>query len=37
MFVDVTVLLGDCEEKLERLIQEFGRVVLKEKVIGELD
>ena len=26
MFADDTVLLGDSEEKLERLVQEFGRV-----------
>ena len=26
MFADDTVLLGDSEEKLERLVQEFGSV-----------
>ena len=26
MFADDTVLVGDSEEKLERLVQEFGRV-----------
>ena len=34
MFVDDTVLLGDSEEKLERMVQEFGSVS-KEKVVGE--
>ena len=35
MFADDTVLLGDSEEKLETLAQEFGRVLSKEKVDGE--
>ena len=26
MFADNAVLLGDSEEKLERLVQEFGRM-----------
>ena len=34
MFADDSVLLGDSEEKLERLVQEFGSVS-KEKVVGE--
>ena len=31
MFADDTVLLGDSEEKLERLVQEFGRVCQRRK------
>ena len=34
LFADDTVLLGDTEEKLERLVQEFGSV-LEEKIVGE--
>ena len=32
MFADDTVLLGDSEEKLERLVQEFGRVCQRRKL-----
>ena len=32
MFADDTVLLGDSEEKLERLVQEFGRVCRRRKL-----
>ena len=32
MFVDDTVLLGDSEEKLERLVQEFGSVCQRRKL-----
>ena len=32
MFADDTVLLGDSEEKLERLVQEFGRVCQSRKL-----
>ena len=32
MFADDTVLLGDVEEKLERLVQEFGRVCRRRKL-----
>ena len=35
MFADDTVLLGDSEEKLERLVQKLWKSVLKEKVVGE--
>ena len=34
IFADDIVLLGDTEEKLERLVQEFGSVS-KEKVVSE--
>ena len=33
MFADNTVLLDDSEEKLERLVQEFGRVCRKRKLL----
>ena len=33
MFADDTVLLGDSEEKLERLVQEFGRVCGRRKLL----
>ena len=33
MFADDTVLLGDSEEKLERLVQEFGRVCRRRKLM----
>ena len=33
MFADDTVLLGDSEEKLERLVQEFGRVCQRRKLM----
>ena len=33
MFADDTVLLGDSEEKLERLVQEFGRVCLRRRLL----
>ena len=32
LFADDTVLLGDSEEKLERLVQEFGRVCRRRKL-----
>ena len=32
MFADDTVLVGDSEEKLERLVQEFGRVCQRRKL-----
>ena len=32
MFADDTVLLGDSEEKLERLVQEFGSVCRRRKL-----
>ena len=32
MFADDTVLLGDSDEKLERLVQEFGRVCQRRKL-----
>ena len=32
MFADDTVLLGDSEEKLERLVQEFGSVCQRRKL-----
>ena len=32
MFADYTVLLGDSEEKLERLVQEFGRMCQRRKL-----
>ena len=32
MFTDDTVLLGDNEEKLERLLQEFGKVCQRRKL-----
>ena len=32
MFADDTVLLGDSEEKLERLVQEFGKVCQRRKL-----
>ena len=32
MFAEDTVLLGDSEEKLERLIQEFGRLCRRRKL-----
>ena len=32
MFTDDTVLLGDSEEKLERLVQEFGRKCRRRKL-----
>ena len=32
MFADDTVLLGDSEEKLERLVQEFRRVCQRKKL-----
>ena len=33
MFADDTVLLSDNEEKLESLVQEFGRVCQKRKLL----
>ena len=33
MFADDTVLLGDSEEKLERLAQEFGNVCQRRKLL----
>ena len=33
MFADDTVLLGDSEDKLDRLVQEFGRVCLRRKLL----
>ena len=32
MFADDTVLLGDDEEKLQRLVNEFGRVCKERKL-----
>ena len=32
MFADDTVLLDDSEEKLEKLVQEFGRVCRRRKL-----
>ena len=34
MFTDDSVLLGDNKEKLERLVQEFGRVCQRRKLLG---
>ena len=33
LFADDTELLGDSEEKLERLVQEFGRVCRRRKLL----
>ena len=35
MFADDNVLLGDSEEKLERQLQEFGRVCQRRKLVNE--
>ena len=35
MFADNNVLLGDSEEKLDALVQEFGRVFQRRRLVGE--